>query len=316
MMREDHVQGALEEKMPHMRLSVISDLHIHGTAHRFNENLKQAIADLNQVNPEADALCIVGDMTESGKDAEYDMLKEFLSVGNQKETYMILGNHDVRWLAGGYEEAYTRFLAQTDMPEGYFDKWINGYHMIFLATSEDLKDAATLSEKQLVWLEEKLGEGTDEKPIFVFLHQSLTDTSAGSYPVDGYNQSYPDGVVQGEQLITLFSKYPQAVFLTGHTHIVVDHPKTVYQKEGTYYVNTGSIAYTIASEGYGEDESSQGLCIDVYDTEVIVKGRDFKKKAWCNEWRIALIDELNQVATDGADQPIVPEVIKSIRIKE
>lgn len=286
MLGEKVIQVTHEQRIPNIRLSVISDLHIHGKAHQYNENLEQAIIELNQVNAYADVLCIVGDMTESGKDKEYDQLNQLLKIGNQKETYMILGNHDVRWLEGGYEEAYNRFLKKSGMPQAYFDKWINGYHLIFLATSQDLKDQAILAEKQLVWLEAKLAEGIDDKPIFVFLHQSILNTSAGSYQVDAYNQEYPDGVVEGEQLKKILGKYPQAICFTGHTHAVVNHPKTVYEKQGTYYVNTGSVAYTIASEGYGEDESSQGLCIEVYDKEVVIKGRDFKKKEWCNIWQI------------------------------
>lgn len=286
MVGQNKVQQLYQQKMPNIRLSVISDLHIQAVPHRFNENVEKAMIELNEVNAYADALCIVGDMTESGKDGEYMELKRLLSGSNHKQTYMVLGNHDVRWLNGGYEEAYTRFLAQSSMPEAYFDQWIKGYHLIFLATSMDLKDAATLSQDQLRWLEEKLAESIDQKPIFVFLHQSLLETSAGSYPVDGYNQSYPDGVIEGAQLKQILSNYPQAICLTGHTHAVVDHPRTVCQKEATYYVNTGSVAYTIASEGYGENEGSQGLCIDVYDTEVVIKGRDFNKKEWCNVWQI------------------------------
>lgn len=285
-MNEEKIQLVNGEDTPDIRLSIISDIHICGEPHKYNENFEQAIRELNQVNPYADALCIVGDMTESGKDKEYDELNKWIQVGNQKETYMILGNHDVRWLEGGYEEAYNRFLMHSGMPEAYFDQWINGYHLVFLATSQDLKDQATLAEEQLEWLKNKLAEAVDDKPILVFLHQSIVDTSAGSYTTTGYTKWYPDGVAEGERLKQILEECPQVIFFTGHTHAVLEHPKTVYKKQGIHYVNTGSVAYTIPTEGYGEAESSQGLCVEIYNKKVVIRGRDFNKKKWCNVWVI------------------------------
>lgn len=271
-----------------LTFNVISDLHITGYENKFNKNFEEALKDLNKVNPKADALCIVGDMTESGKDENYERFQTILSQIPHAKPYMVLGNHDVRWLEGGYEEAYACFMKNSGMPSTYYDKWIEGYHFIFLATDKDLKDAGSLSDKQLVWLEGKLAEAKDKKPIFVFLHQSLVDTSAGSYKVDRYNQSYPDGVLEDEALRAILSQYPQVFFFTGHTHAVVDHPDTVIKKDGIHYINTASVAYTLASDGYGEDNGSQGLCVEVYKDRIIVKGRDFMKKTWPKTWCIDL----------------------------
>lgn len=268
--------------------NVISDLHITAGENKFSSNFKNALIDLNQVNPNAKALCIAGDMTETATEENYDHIQAILDAIPHAEPYMILGNHDVRWLQGGYEEAYNCFMKKTGMPHVYYDKWIEGYHFIFLSTMQALKDEGSLLEEQLIWLEKKLDESKDNKPTFVFLHQSLVDTSAGSYQVDKYNQSYPDGVVEGEALRTLLSKYPQVFFFTGHTHAVVEHPNTVIKKDGIHYINTASVAYTLASEGYGEDNGSQGLCVEVYEDKVIIKGRDFMKKKWCMSWCVEL----------------------------
>ena len=74
---------------------------------------------------------------------------------------MVLGNHDVRWLEGGYEEAYNCFMKHTQMPHAYYDKWICGYHFIFLSTEEALKDEGRITKGQLTWLKDKL-RGVDE----------------------------------------------------------------------------------------------------------------------------------------------------------
>lgn len=280
---------SIQQMKPIMTFNVISDLHVTGWENKFNKHFEEALKDLNEVNPEAKALCIVGDMTESGRDENYERFQAILDAYPHPETYMVLGNHDVRWLEGGYEEAYNCFMKHTQMPHAYYDKWICGYHFIFLSTEEALKDEGRITKGQLTWLKDKLDEGADSKPVFVFLHQSLVETSAGSYEVDGYAHSgHPDGILEDRELRNILSEYPRVLFFTGHTHAVVDHPQTVIKKEGIYYINTASVAYTLQSDGYGEDNGSQGLCIDVYEDEVIIKGRDFMKKTWPMTWGIDL----------------------------
>ena len=51
------------------------------------------------------------------------------------------------------------------------------------------------------------------KPIFVFIHQPLYDTVAGSKPGRGWN-----GVEQDKQVKDILEKYLQAILFTGHTH--------------------------------------------------------------------------------------------------
>ena len=164
---------SIQQMKPIMTFNVISDLHVTGWENKFNKHFEEALKDLNEVNPEAKALCIVGDMTESGRDENYERFQAILDACPHPETYMVLGNHDVRWLEGGYEEAYNCFMKHTQMPHAYYDKWICGYHFIFLSTEEALKDEGRITKEQLTWLKDKLDEGADSKPVFVFLHQSL-----------------------------------------------------------------------------------------------------------------------------------------------
>lgn len=286
MLQHQLIKSTFQEEAPEITFSVISDLHIGAQKDIYSTHLENALIDLNEANPNAAALCIVGDITESGKDDQYNHVKSILNTVQNQPIHMVLGNHDVRWQSGGYLEASERFKEQIGLSEVYYDQWIGGYHFIFLSTSDDLKDAATLSQEQLEWLKHQLKATSDTDPVFIFLHQSLVETSAGSYEVDGYNQSYPDGVVEDEALRSILEQHPKVLFFTGHTHIVVDHPKTVYEINGVHYINTGSVGYTLASEGYGVDNGSQGLCVEVYKDKIVIKGRDFVKKMWCQRWEI------------------------------
>lgn len=285
-----HKQVKTNEK-PLLSFFAISDTHCTSDImSQDSMKLKVAINDLNEINPNANALCIAGDMTNFGAQEEYETFMQILNSVNHPTPYFVIGNHDVRWQKGGYKEAYDRFINNTKMPSGYYDKWIEGYHFIFMSTDDDLKDEAYISDAQLDWLNEKMSENaTEDKPIFVFLHQSLKSTSAGSYPEHGYSTSgYPDGVVQGDKLRKVLKKYPQCLFITGHTHAVIEHPKTVNNVDNIICVNTSSVSYTIAMDGYGKDNDSQGLCIDVYENRVIIRGRDFTRRQWIKngEWEI------------------------------
>ena len=268
---------------PLLSISVISDTHVDtGTSSGNGKRFKNALLDLKEINPKAEALCVVGDMTDHGNDDEYDEFMKILASVEHPKAYFVIGNHDIRWHDGGYEETYPRFLTKTKMPSGHYDEIIKGYHFIFLSTDKDLKDQANISDDQLNWLSANLAEGAEpNKPIFVFLHQSLANTSVGSYPSDGYGFSgYPDGVVQDSQLRSLLAKYPQVIFLTGHTHAVLDHPKSTIFASGFWCVNTATTYSTLPSNGIGPDNGSQGLCLDIYSDKVLIKGRDFAKKEW------------------------------------
>jgi 3',5'-cyclic-AMP phosphodiesterase len=282
----------IEGSGPVLSFSVISDIHCDSDiSSGNNKKFKDALIDLNEVNRKAEALCVVGDMTERGYDDQYDVFMQILDSVPHPKPYFVMGNHDVRWHDGGYEETYNRFLTKTKMPGAYYNENICGFHFIFMSTDQDLKDQAYISEAQLDWLSTKLSEGaSSNKPTFVFLHQSLASTSAGSYPEHGYGTSgYPDGVVQDSQLRSILAQYPQCIFITGHTHMIMEHPKTVIHTSGFWCVNTASVSYTLSVDGYGLDYGSQGVCFDVYPNKVVIKGRDFGKKEWVlgGQWDIA-----------------------------
>lgn len=288
------MEYSIHDPEPVLSFSVISDTHSNADMDSdSNVNFKNALIDLYTINPGSEALCVVGDMTERGKDAEYDTFMNILDSVPHPKTYFVLGNHDVRWQEGGFKEASERFLLKTKTSATFYDEWIKGFHFIFMSTDTDLKDQAYISQDQLRWLERKISVDKDSnKPVFVFLHQSIENTSAGSYPEDGYGFSgYPDGIVDDSNLINILSLNPQCIFITGHTHAVIESPKTVNSVHGFTCVNTSSVSYTISCDGVGEDNESQGICFYIYENKVIIRGRNFSKKQWVQngQWEITYI---------------------------
>lgn len=104
-----------------------------------------------------------------------------------------MGNHDVG--VGDFHANLQQFLSYTHSPAPYYDIWLKGYHFLFLGTEEGLDTFCTLSDHQLHWLEEKLQEqDAHDQPIFLFLHQPLKNTVAGSSETQSFY-----GVQEDEQ---------------------------------------------------------------------------------------------------------------------
>lgn len=247
----------------------ISDTHAGVQGDKNDVMLNNALQDA--VGNNVKSVNVVGDLTQNGTDAQYNTLMTTMNKYPQLDSNYVLGNHDVRWL-GGFETAEDRFLSHTGMPGVYFDKWIEGYHFIYLATETDDKDSAYLSDTQLKWLEEELAENASlDKPIFLFLHQPLDNTVYEEYPFDPYQSDE----VQDQKLKDIIGKYPQSVLTTGHIHYPLTLPGTFYNKQYFTMMRDGAIT-----------DSGQGLILDVYADRVVIHGRDFSEKSTVTTWTI------------------------------
>ncbi len=255
----------------------ISDLHINSASTLESDvpqkdNLIHALDDAKLFK--CSAITVVGDMTQSGKEKEYENLQEIMKVGTDLPYYYVMGNHDSRW-QDSFEAATNRFAEKTGMPvtpsKPYYDKWINGYHFIFLCTESDNQDIAYLSDTQLGWLDEKLGEkAKTDKPIFVFLHQPISQTLPPKY-INGVSGS---DEVQDQKILEILGKYPQSILISGHIHNEITGSATLYNSKFCTMLRDGCA-------GPGQSDNPllpEGLMIEVYGDKVIVKGRNFYNK--------------------------------------
>ena len=167
----------------------------------------------------------------------------------------------------------SRFADFIEEEHVYYEKIVKGYPFIFLGSESwgpvgsPTKDHAYLSDEQLNWLEDTLEKRSkSEKPMFVFLHQPLSavhETAA-------------------KRLTDLFSKYPQVILFTGHTHRDMRLPNINLTQNKFTIINSASVYYTTFAPTVNWDES-QGLCVQIYDDKVVVQGRDFYRKQWIPE---------------------------------
>ncbi len=173
------------------------------------------------------------------------------------------------------------FNEATATEGAYYQQRLGGYAFIFLGTERPLAKDCHLSIMQLEWLQERLqaaATASPGKPIFVFLHQPLLNTVAGSLEQQGWY-----GVEQDHELKQLLLQYPQVMLFSGHTHWQLSSPHTMHQwADGPVMFNAASIAYlwTDADEYL---EGSQGYYVELYPAHIVIRGRDFAAGRWVEE---------------------------------
>ncbi len=183
--------------------------------------------------------------------------------------------HDL-WLhrLGSFNEA-------THTEGAYYQQRLGGYVFIFLGTERPLAKDCHLSPMQLAWLRQRLDAAVTAspgKPIFLFLHQPLMDTVAGSLQAQGWY-----GVEQDSELKAILTNYPQVILFSGHTHWQLSSPHTIHQSvDGAIMFNASSVAYLWTDEDEYL-EGSQGYYVDIYPSHIVVRGRDFASASWLDE---------------------------------
>jgi Icc protein len=299
---------------PKLSFAVISDIHLRagvddlGNPYDDQEaenKFRTTLQDLNRINPKSDGLVINGDLTVTGEQTDYDSMNKVLKeIPHPKNTLFAIGNHEfysafrlpsgvlsLSTFPNGVTEqdCIHRFLDNTGMPSLYYDKVIKGYHFIVLGSEQsritkwENGDQAVLSDKQLQWLDNELKHTSPDKPTFVFLHQPIPHTVAGS----------GNDIVHSEKLVNILDKYPQVIFFSGHSHLTLkDQPGTMYHEKFTAF-NDSAVRNPETPDGKLVGDS-EGLYVQVYKDKVVVNGRDFTNKSWINQYTVHIPHLSNQ----------------------
>ena len=279
---------------PLYELQIVSDLHItENDGHIHNKHFEAMLSDVTANSPNSAGIFAVGDLTDKGLLGEFVRIKKIYgSVANAPEMFWVIGNHDVSY-SGTYESQLELFNKYSGNTSAYFDMWKNDTHFIFLA-SEEKGLTAKLSEEQFVWLQQKLAENYEAgRPIFVFLHQSIYNTVAGSLQGQNWDGVGKEGLDDEAdvRLKSILAKYPEAMLFSGHSHWELNSVSTMYERNDKMCTafNTASVGYLwtsyndlhSAGDYYNADKGgSHGYYVRVYADKVLVLGRDFEKGEW------------------------------------
>lgn len=298
-------------------LFIMSDIHITlNTAHTHNQNFAHMLSDVASLNKDALGIFVVGDMADTGNEQEYkNMVELYTAAGDVPPIFLAVGNHDLSSLP--FDQANALFLKYATLPDGShptdtsYDFWLGGYHFIFLGTDHAAGVHSSFERATMTWLEEKINENRDPaRPVFLFLHQSLSNTVSGSLPGEGWS-----GVNNENMLRKALEDYPEVMLFNGHSHWTMDSVGNMFEgdeKLPCRIFNCASVAYLWS--GYrivsGEHlNGSQGYMVKLYDGKLYVLGRDFAKGEWISsaQYCIELVDSPEPPAdgeTTAESQPV------------
>ncbi len=273
-------------------LQVMSDIHLNSSDdHLHNRHFAAALEDIKAISPDSMGIFINGDVADHGQVAEYKAFKRLVEQAGDGLPAILcsIGNHDFAGGAGAAGQI-RRFLNGTgnDSETVWFDTWISGYHFVFLG-GESVGLYADLSETQLSWLEETLAEDRAEgRPIFLFLHQGLMDTVAGTFKYQDWH-----GVKQSDRLRCILKQYPEVVLFSGHSHWTMESDCTVKSADDELpaVVSTASCAYLWDDSCMATNVGivgSEGYYLYLYENYLVIRGRSYDKGEWIGSAQFVL----------------------------
>lgn len=278
---------------------VISDLHVSENYDSNNgKNVLAAFADIQNRRASSIGVFTAGDNVNLGKPEEYAVLAKYISDTGLSDMpfYYTVGNHEfyyeqIEGAASGefFDNNWKRFRDFAGWKENEFYRYkkIGSDYFIFMGEeargtfdAADSKQGTAdgyFSEAQREWLRGLLSKAASENAnAFVFMHQSIDNTVAGSFA--GQNWS---GINDDDKMQAIIESYPNTYLFTGHSHWDL-HSKTPFVNGGTSgasYFNTASAGY-IWSDANKAVPGSEGLTVDVYENYIVVRGRDFVNQKW------------------------------------
>jgi Calcineurin-like phosphoesterase len=259
-----------------VNFAVMSDIQMKDNDDDDIEKLERAMDMVNKYAPNQDAIAVVGDLTNNGREKQYNRFMTSFLEKKQPDAVPLLaiGNHDY-WNNLTAITSHNRFKDKTGMKHIFYHHVINGYHFIVLGP-ESGTTHGLYSISQIKWLKKQLemAKKDDKKqPIFVFLHQHIRGTVYGS---DEWGTA-----INQTALYETLKQYPQVITFSGHSHYPLSSPRSIHQRDFTS-IGLSSVNYMEVEEGMtqgnfpsGHTDVSQGIVVEAKGNKVKIKRIDF-----------------------------------------
>ncbi|MBQ5970119.1 MAG: metallophosphoesterase [Clostridia bacterium] len=262
-----------------LNFSVLSDAHIEGNNFNRYKVFEHALQNVKCNKSGNDAVVFLGDNTMNGQSIESMLFYGTLAQQMKNETVLpVLGNHDVGNGEGNYQKLQARWYdymaacVGRKLSHPYYSDVIDGYYFIVLGMEKQEVHEMYVSDEQFAWLEGELEKAAKSgKPTFVFSHYPTDDV----VDADG---RYTDRLTD---LLAEFNKTNDLFCFVGHTHM----PLMLFW---SFHTSDGfpEIYLPRLTDLYGENDneigkrSGIGIEVEVYETEVTVRGRNFYTGKW------------------------------------
>jgi len=256
----------------------ISDIHLtYGTA---ESDFQKALTFFSEIES-VDFVTICGDLTASGTDSIMAMYKNLIDTyAMDMPIYEIAGNHEsynAHEMLNSEETVIRLMKTYTCKPLYY--SFIRGDDVFIMVGI--CNDYADFGAGGLQWLYETL-EANRNKRCFVFQHIRPDDSCGNAFGI--YKNDIWEGV-QSLAFENLLKHYRNVIFFHGHSHMELGLQtkinKANYDNEyGMHSIHIPSLAVprTGNKDGTGRTElydKSEGYVVDVYESYIVVRGRDF-----------------------------------------
>ena len=174
--------------------------------------LEKAVAAINALPQQVEAVVITGDLTDFGRDAEYAHLRDLLEPITIP-IYMIPGNHDERNRLRASFPSHTYF--DSDSTFAQFVVPIGPLRLIALDTSETGVSSGRLCQERLAWLATALADNSGH-PVVIAMHHPPFNTLIGHMDKIGLLEGAPE-------LEALVRQYPNVErIICGHLHRAIE----------------------------------------------------------------------------------------------
>ncbi|MDX8045548.1 metallophosphoesterase [Gracilibacillus sp. S3-1-1] len=194
-----------------MKFSVIADLHfpeldqtVDGLEEAKWSFYRSFLGDF--LDHDADMHISLGDLTNYGTTQELEGVYQIIN-SKDKNFYHVLGNHDL------YAQSIENVLAITKQPL-YHTVATDDVIFAFLNTAKEMDYddwGGTINQEQLNWLEEVI-EASGTKPLFVFAHHPVYNTTA----ISNLDKRSIDPSIDMWRILN--KKKGKGIYFNGHNH--------------------------------------------------------------------------------------------------
>lgn len=256
--------------------AVVSDIHVETNNPDSYENLRYVLEGI-EAGEDVDTVFYTGDNVMNGQVLEdvffYTAVRGVMS---EKTNIVLAGNHDYGNGDGDSVKLRKKYLANNALYLGnyltndYFYKVIDGIYMVCLVSERPDTEDFTMSKAQLEWLEGVLKQAKEAgAPVIVFNH----------YPLRYLDLDGTEGAeVDKTELADLLVEYGVELFIHGHIHDYID-ADNFYESYGVRCINLCRATETT------DYEAGDGIVVEVYEDEIVVRVRNFIKGEWDEELR-------------------------------
>lgn len=239
-----------------LKVGLISDTQLNPYNNGEKENYTQNLIDALKVLKEqgVDLIVHAGDVGDMNSKFAYKTYNNALKevFGDEvPENITIMGNHDTWWNTDWQHtkpkaKNYTGVIDQSPWSHTV----VNGFHFIG-ASPDTTENTEGYSQEVADWLDKQIQDAVKDNPdypVFVITHHNP------QYTVYGSDEWYD------ARLDPIFSKYPQVVSISGHSHFPIMDERSIYQNNYTAFT-TQALAYVNVNENYYFDPFRGGKSI-------------------------------------------------------